>query len=336
MRYSLSDAFGKEVRELKERCRVGVIQGEEILRYSFPDPHPFRSTRVIPFYNGLEDLKNDLGESMLNIKPHLASADDVLLFHEKSYVDFVREKCRDGHGYLDYGDTPAFKGCYEASLYVVGSTLRLVDAVLNGEIDHGFNPVGGLHHAKKDSAGGFCIFNDVAVAIKYLLDKIGLKEVLYVDIDAHHGDGVFYSFYFDKRVRILDFHQSGKTLYPGTGFEHERGGGEAIGTKLNISFLPGAGPREFRDAWENVAEDFLSESNPGFIILQAGADGLAGDPLTGLNYTEKVHEFVATRLHKFSHEKCEGRFIAVGGGGYDPANIAKAWLSVVKAMATPP
>jgi len=319
---------------MKRDCRVGVVRGDELLLYSFPEPHPFRKERVIAFYEAFEkDLKN-LGENVSTIKPEIALDEDVMLFHEQRYLEFVKERSKEGSGYLDYGDTPAFRGCYEASLYVVGSTLKLIKLILDGELDHGFNPVGGLHHARRDSAAGFCIFNDAAIAIKYLLDRAGLKEILYVDIDAHHGDGVFYSFYFDKRVRILDFHQSGRTLYPGTGFEHERGGGEAVGTKLNITFLPGAGFREFKDAWKDAAEDFLSESNPDFIILQAGADGLMGDPLTGLNYTEEVHAFVARKLHDFAHERCEGRIIALGGGGYNPDNVAKAWISVVKSLAT--
>ncbi len=307
-----------------------------MLLYSFPNPHPFRSDRIIPFLDELDKLERTLGSRIVRVKPETAPPDRVLLFHDKRYVDFVKEYSASGQGYLDYGDTPAFKGCYEASLYVVGSTLKLINLVLNGEIDHGFNPVGGLHHAKRDGAAGFCIFNDAAIAIKYLLDEIGLREILYVDIDAHHGDGVFYSFYFDKRVRILDFHQSGRTLYPGTGFEHERGGGEAVGTKLNVTFLPGAGAEEFKQAWEDFAQDFLSQSNPDFILLQAGADGLMGDPLTGLNYTEDVHEFVATQLHKLAHEKCRGRIVVMGGGGYNPENVAKAWTAIIRALATPP
>lgn len=318
-----------------DRCRVGVIHGPELLLYSFPNPHPFRRERVIPFLGELEKLE-EVGEHLVRVKPEMASIDHVLLFHDKRYVDFVKERSEVGRGYLDYGDTPAFKGCYEASLYVVGSTLKLVDLVLSKEIDHGFNPVGGLHHARRDGAAGFCIFNDAAIAIKYLVDDVGLNEVLYVDIDAHHGDGVFYSFYFDKRVRILDFHQSGRTLYPGTGFEHERGGGEAFGTKLNVSLLPGAGFEEFKRAWESVVQDFLAQSNPEFILLQAGADGLEGDPITGLNYSEEVHEFVTIQLHKLAHEKCDGRLVAMGGGGYNPVNVARAWIAVIRALATPP
>lgn len=317
-------------------CRVGVAWGDELLRYSFPEPHPFRRERVIAFYAELSQLEKELAESVVRVKPEQAARDDLILFHEADYIDFVRRRSEEGRGYLDYGDTPAFRGCYEASLYVVGSTLKLIKLILQEELDHGFNPVGGLHHARRSSAGGFCIFNDVAVAIKYLLERERLSEILYVDIDAHHGDGVFYSFYGDKHVRILDFHQSGRTLYPGTGFEHERGAGEALGTKLNITFLPGAGTKEFKEAWEAMAESFLAEANPDFIILQAGADGLMGDPLTGLNYTEEVHAFTASKLHELAHEKCEGRIIALGGGGYSPSNVAKAWAEVVKAFATQP
>jgi len=316
------------------RCRVGVAWGDELLQYSFPEPHPFRRERVIAFYEEADRLEEGLTEEIIRVKPEQASVEDLLLFHEADYIDLVRRKSEEGSGYLDYGDTPAFKGCYEASLNVVGSTIKLLKLVLEGEIDHGFNPVGGLHHARRSSAAGFCIFNDAAIAIKYLLEKEKLSEILYVDIDAHHGDGVFYSFYGDRRVRILDFHQSGRTLYPGTGFEHERGAGDAVGTKLNITFLPGAGTKEFKEAWEEMAEGFLARSNPDFIILQAGADGLRGDPITGLNYTEEVHAFTASRLHELAHKKCEGRIIALGGGGYNLANVSRAWVEVVKAFAT--
>ncbi len=314
-------------------CKVGVAWGEELLDYSFPFPHPFRRDRAIEFYQELSNFAEDLAESIIAVKPEQASVEEVLLFHEAGYVDFVRRRSEEGRGYLDYGDTPAFKGCYEASLYVVGATLKLVKLILAGEIDHGFNPVGGLHHAKKGSAAGFCIFNDAAIAIEYLLKRVGLPEVLYVDIDAHHGDGVFYGFYGDGRVKILDVHQDGRTLYPGTGFPHERGAGNAVGTKLNITLLPGSGVEEFKEAWREMAEEFLAGSKPDFIILQAGADGLAGDPLTGLNYTEEVHSFVASRLHELAHERCRGKILALGGGGYNVLNVARAWTAVVKALA---
>jgi len=317
-------------------CKVGVVYGDEVLLYSFPEGHPFRRDRAERFYEKLGEVEGVLGDSLVKVAPRMAGRGEVLLYHEEDYVSYVEEKCRRGYGFLDYGDTPAFPGCYEASLYVVGSTLRLVDMVLEGEIQHGFNPVGGLHHARRNKAGGFCIFNDAGVAIQYLLDRKGLSQILYVDIDAHHGDGVFYDFYYDKRVIIVDFHQHGSTLYPGTGYSHERGGGEAEGTKLNIPFMPGAGTREFREAWEELVEDFLSRFSPEFILLQAGADGLSGDPLTGLEYSEEVHRFTAERLHKYAEELCGGRIVAMGGGGYNRDNVARAWTEVVKALATPP
>lgn len=317
------------------KCRVGVIHGREVLQYSFPDYHPFRSDRVERFYNEVlpEFLKN-YPEQLVSVNPELASEKDVLLYHDVEYVEFVKRKSVDGYGYLDYGDTPAFKGCYEASLYVVGSTLKLVKMIVSNELKHGFNPVGGLHHARRDRAGGFCIFNDASIAIKYLLEVVKLKPVLYVDIDAHHGDGVFYDYYFDKDVLIADIHQDGRTLYPGTGFPHERGGGEAEGTKMNIPLMPGAGDEEFIEAWGRV-EEFINKFNPEFIILQAGADGLAGDPLTGLMYSEKVHRHATSSLHKIAEEKCNGRLLVLGGGGYNRENIIRAWREVLSSLLTP-
>jgi len=317
-------------------CRVGVVYGDEVLLYSFPEPHPFRSDRVENFYRRLPELEAEFPEQIVRVPPRRASEEEVLLYHDREYVEFVKKQCEEGYGYLDYGDTPAFKGCYEASLYVVGSTLRLVEMVLKGEIEHGFNPVGGLHHARRSKAAGFCIFNDAGTAIQYLLDKAGLNTILYVDIDAHHGDGVFYDFYYDKRVIIVDFHQDGRTLYPGTGFSYERGGGEAEGTKLNIPLMPGAGTRELIEAWESMVEGFIEKFSPEFVLIQAGADGMQGDPLTGLEYTEEVHRYVVSRLHRYAEEKCEGRIVAMGGGGYNRANIVKAWSEVVRALATPP
>ncbi|MCS7125653.1 MAG: acetoin utilization protein AcuC [Aigarchaeota archaeon] len=310
-------------------CRVGVVYGEEALLYSFPEPHPFRSDRVKRFYDEvLPELLKIYPNDLVTVKLELASLEELLLYHDPEYVDFVKKKSELGYGYLDYGDTPAFKGCFEASSYIVGSTLKLVKMMMKGEVDHGFNPVGGLHHARRDRAAGFCIFNDASVAIKYLLEVVKLKQVLYIDIDAHHGDGVFYDYYFDKKLIMVDIHQDGRTLYPGTGFTYERGGGEAEGTKLNIPLMPGAGDEEFIEAW-NTVEEFIDRFNPEFIILQAGADGLSGDPLTGLMYSERVHEHATSRLHKIAEERCNGRLIALGGGGYNRENILKAWRKVL-------
>jgi acetoin utilization protein AcuC len=229
---------------------------------------------------------------------------------------------------LDQGDTPAFKGVLEAAEFAVGSTLSCVDKVMSGDTDHGFNPVGGLHHARPDQSAGFCVFNDIGVAIE-MLRKGGLKRILYVDIDVHHGDGVFYPYEHDSRVFIFDVHEDGRFLYPGTGRENETGEGEAFGTKVNVPLLPGEGDKRLKDIIPKL-EEFATRAEPEFIILQSGADGLAGDPIGGLSYTESFHSKVAESLHEFAHKACAGRIVALGGGGYNPHNCAKAWTSVIR------
>lgn len=310
---------------------LAVVKGEELLNYSFPEPHPLNKRRLKMFYSAIEQ-EESLKDRILFIKPVISSKEEIALFHEKSYIDYVKIKSEMGSGYLDYGDTPAYKGCYEAAAYVVGSSLELAKNILKGNVLRGFNPMGGLHHAMRGSAGGFCIFNDPGVVISYLLEKVGLKSIAYVDIDAHHGDGVMYPFYSDKRVIIVDIHQDGKTLYPGTGFRHETGEGEAVGTKLNIPLPPGASDREFFAAFEE-AINFLEKFKFDFLIFQSGADCLKGDPLTGLAYSLRSHSYAANKLKEIAIRKCKGRLLALGGGGYNAENVAKAWMEVVKSLA---
>ncbi|MEM3530173.1 MAG: acetoin utilization protein AcuC, partial [Nitrososphaerales archaeon] len=229
------------------------------------------------------------------------------------------------------GDTPAFKGIFEAACYVVGSTLLGLDMIMKKEFNHIFNPIGGMHHARRDRAAGFCVFNDIAIAIIHAKKTYHVKRILYVDIDAHHGDGVFYEFYDDPMVFIADIHEDGRYLYPGTGFSNETGSGEAVGTKLNLPLAPGSGDEEFKEAFKKV-EEFAYQIKPELIIFQCGADGLKNDPLTHLNYTEEAHRYATKRLHRISHELCDGRIMALGGGGYNPDNVAKAWMEVLKGL----
>ncbi len=175
-------------------CRLGVSFGEESELYSFPYPHPMNRSRIELFGEWLRSA-----EGFEVFKPVRAARDGLLLFHTPEYVDFVRDSSLLGEGFLDYADTPSFKGVYEASLYPVGDTLNGLELVLDGKLDHFFNPVGGLHHAREGNAGGFCVFNDAAIAMRRALSSPGFKTVAYVDIDAHHGDGVFYGFESDPR-----------------------------------------------------------------------------------------------------------------------------------------
>jgi len=307
-------------------CRVCVVKGDALLRYSFPPPHPFNSVRAVAFWEELS--QSGLGED--EVEPEAADDETLLLFHEKAHVDSVRRASATGHGYLDSGDTPSFEGVFEASKTVVGSTLECVGAVLDGETDHGFNPVGGLHHARPGSSAGFCVFNDIGVAIEWLRRE-GLHRILYVDIDVHHGDGIYYPYETDPEVFIFDVHEDGRFLYPGTGSESETGSGKARGTKRNIPLFPGEGDERIPEILTKL-EGFAKRSAPEFVILQCGADSLSGDPLGALGFSKNYHSRVASALHRIAHDECGGRFVALGGGGYDPKNCAEAWTSVVRQM----
>jgi acetoin utilization protein AcuC len=238
----------------------------------------------------------------------------------------------EGRGFLDGGDTPAFPGVFDIALDVVGTTLAAVDAVMSGKTSRAFVPIAGLHHAARDKAAGFCVFNDCGVAVEHLRQRHGLKRIAYVDIDAHHGDGVFYGFEDDPDVIFADLHEDGRYLYPGTGSEDETGKGRARGTKLNIPMRPGATDRDFELAWERV-EDYLQRAQPEFIIFQCGADSLQGDPITHLCYSEEAHAKAAGRLCRIADRHAGGRIVATGGGGYNRRNLARAWTRVVQAFA---
>ena len=237
----------------------------------------------------------------------------------------------EGRGYLDEGDTPAMPGIFEAASNVVGTTMAAADAIMAGKARRAFVPIAGLHHAGRDHAAGFCVFNDCGVAAEHLRKKYGLRRIAYVDIDAHHGDGMFYGFEEDRDLVFADIHEDGRFLYPGTGAAEETGKGGALGTKLNIPMRPGADDDDFRSAWRRV-ETFIDQARPEFILLQAGADSLAGDPITHLSYSEEAHAEAAAALCRLADTHCDGRIIGTGGGGYNRHNLARAWTRVVQSF----
>jgi acetoin utilization protein AcuC len=308
---------------------VCVYRGKALARYNFGETHPFGPKRHDAFVGEFNRRHLDARTEIL--APVSASEEQVLWFHQQDYVSRVKALSKTGKGMLDWGDTPAFKGMWEASLAVVGSTLDGVDHIMAGNCQRAFNPIGGMHHAQRDTAAGFCVFNDCAIAIEALRRVHSLECIAYVDIDAHHGDGVYYSYERDPEVYIADLHEDGRYLYPGTGARYESGEGEAKGTKLNIPMPMEAGDDQFMAAWERV-EDFVDTAAPEFILLQCGADSLAGDPLTHLKYSVEAHRHAATRLCKLADKHCQGRLMVMGGGGYDLDNLASAWCTVVEAL----
>jgi acetoin utilization protein AcuC len=309
--------------------RVRLYHGEALAAYGFGHGHPFGHDRQAAFWQ--EALRLGLDWQTEAGVPVPCTRDDLALFHTCDYIERVRRQSASGEGYLDYGDTPAFVGVYEAAATVVGSVLDGLAHILGGGCQRVFVPIAGLHHARRDSAAGFCVFNDIGVLIEALRERHGIRRVAYVDIDAHHGDGVFYAFENDPDLIFADIHEDGRYLYPGTGAASETGAGKAKGTKLNIPLEPGADDAAFQRAWVRV-EEFVRAGRPEFIILQAGADSVAGDPITHMRFSPAAHAHAAARLCELADEFCQSRIIGLGGGGYNRANLAAAWTRVVQAM----
>ncbi len=306
-----------------------VIAGEELASYGFGNDHPFGPDRHDVFLSELR--AESLDQAVRFAPPRAATRGELESFHTSAYIDFVRQYSEAGTGFLDAGDTPAFPGCFEAAGFVVGATLLAVEEIMAGRCRRAFVPIAGLHHAARNGAAGFCIFNDCGVAAEVLKARFGLTRIAYVDIDAHHGDGVFYGFEADPAVPVADIHEDGRFLYPGTGFEHETGTGPARGTKLNLPLPPGADDTEFHQAWRQV-EEHLERAEPEFILFQCGADSLAGDPITHLRFSEEAHAHAAERLCEIANRYGEGRILGMGGGGYNRRNLARAWSRVVRAF----
>ena len=309
---------------------VLVYRGESIAAYGFGDPHPFGTDRHDVFHAELDEV--GLGDAIEYGHPRPALVDELALFHTAEYIDRVSRMSAAGKGWLDEGDTPAVPGIYDAASAVVGAVLCAVDELMHGNHRRAFVPIAGLHHAARASAAGFCVFNDCGIAVEYLRRQFGLKRVAYVDIDAHHGDGVFYGFQDDPDLIFADIHEDGRFLYPGTGAAEETGTGRARGTKLNIPLAPGADDSDFFAAWRHV-EDYLETMQPEFIIMQCGADSLEGDPITHLCWSEEAHAAAAASLCRIAMKHSGGRIIGTGGGGYNRRNLARAWTRVVQAFA---
>lgn len=311
------------------QTEVVLCVGEALRRYGFPDGHPLSVDRQQAFLDEAQRRGLLAGAQML--APRLAADDELLRFHTPSYVQRVKLGSQQGEGWLDYGDTPCFPGLFEAAGAVAGTAIAALARIVAGEAARSFQPIGGLHHARRGAAAGFCAFNDVGVVIESLRRQHGVRRIAYVDIDVHHGDGVFYSYEDDPDLAIVDIHEDGRFLYPGTGQADERGTGAALGSKLNLPLPPGADDADFLRAW-GAAEEFLRQQRPQFLLLQSGVDSLAGDPLAHLALTPKAHAHAVARLCRLANELCGGRLMVFGGGGYSLRNVAIGWSAVLEEL----
>ena len=314
---------------MTHESKVCLYLSDNLGGYGFPDGHPFGPDRQAAFWK--EAQKQGLDKKVQIHSSNAATREEIQRFHTTEHVNRVISLSKIGYGSIDYGDTPAFPGVYEVTAHVVGAALDGLQRVMQGECLRTFQPIGGLHHARRDRAAGFCVFNDLGVVTETLRSQYQLKRIAYVDIDVHHGDGMFYPFEDDPDLIYADIHEDGRYLYPGTGFAEETGKGKAQGMKLNIPMAPGSDDSQFLKVWPKV-EVLLREQHPEFILLQCGADSIAGDPLAHLQYSPAVHAYAAKRLCLLANELCEGKVMAFGGGGYDRYNLAQAWSGVVKEL----
>ncbi|AGT33139.1 histone deacetylase [Geobacillus genomosp. 3] len=315
------------------------VYSDEFLQYKFHDDHPFNQLRVKLTY----DLLRSAGalDDRHIVPPRMATDEELGLIHDRAYIEAVKAAGRgelSETAALNYGlgteDTPIFPNMHEASALLVGSTLTAVDCVLSGRAEHALNLGGGLHHGFRGKASGFCVYNDSAVAIQYIREKYGLR-VLYVDTDAHHGDGVQWAFYDDPNVCTFSIHETGRYLFPGTGNVNERGHGAGYGYSFNIPVDAFTEDESWIAAYTTALREIADFFRPDVIVTQNGVDAHYYDPLTHLSVTMKTYRAIPKLAHQIAHEYCRGRWIAVGGGGYDiwrvvPRAWAFLWLEMTE------
>lgn len=308
-----------------------VVYGPASHAYDFGPGHPFTPRRFGP---GI-DLLRELGAD--EFAAPVRASDAVLgTVHRRAFVASI-ERLSD---YPELGDeeavtdtdTPPFYGMHDAAASVVGGTLLAMEQILAGQRIHAFHPGGGLHHAFPARASGFCIYNDVAVSIRRARDEG--HRVLYVDVDVHHGDGVEAIFWDDPRVQTVSFHETGLTLFPGTGWVEERGGGGAEGSAVNIPLEPGTSDASWLEAIELVAPVVAAAFRPTILVTQHGCDSHALDPLANLQISTRAMSRVARLCDELAHRHAGGRWLATGGGGYDVYRVVpRVWALVWLAQA---
>ncbi|POM25569.1 Acetoin utilization protein AcuC [Actinomadura rubteroloni] len=316
-----------------EGCGLRVLWDDRLTSYDFGPGHPMNPVRV-ELTVALARALGVLDGPDVTVTGFDAADDALLrLVHEEAYIAAVRHAGATGLAEERYGigteDNPVFLGMHEASALVAGASVAAARAVWTGEARHAVNVSGGLHHALAGSASGFCVYNDPAIAIAWLLEN-GAERVAYVDIDVHHGDGVQDAFYNDPRVLTISLHESPRSLFPGTGFPTETGGPDAIGSAVNIALPPGTSDGPWLRAFDAVVPQALRAFRPQVLVTQHGADAHALDPLAHLLLTVDGQRTAHAALHRLAHEVADGRWIATGGGGYELVQVVpRAWTHLL-------
>ncbi len=296
--------------------------------------HPvFEDRGLSPFpsvwqrYSLTKELLERLGvipDRVHVVEPEMAHEKHLLLVHSPEYIEFVKKKSEEGTGFLDYGDTPAYPGVFERASASAGGSVKAAELVGGGDCLHAFNPSGGLHHARYGSAGGFCVFNDITLAVRILSSRFGIERVAVIDIDGHHADGT-QEYFYDEKILTISLHRFDPLFYPGSGSAEELGHGEGYGYTVNVP-LPARIPGDlYREAFTSIVPPLIRWYGPEVIILQCGVDGHYQDPLVRMYLTTRTYESIARSIHDLAHETCSGRLLLLGGGGYNPENVARCW-----------
>ena len=313
---------------------AGFVFDPTLTEYNFGPGHPLAPIRI-DLTMLLADQLGVLGlPDVTMYDAPMGTLEQVRLLHSAAYVEAVQRSGADptrtdlSRG-LGSDDNPTFAGMHEAASHIVGATVEAARLVWTGEVLHGVSIAGGLHHAMADSASGFCIYNDPAIAIAWLLEA-GAQKVAYVDIDVHHGDGVQEAFYDDPRVLTISLHETPQTLFPGTGDPSESGGAGADGSSVNVALPPGTDDGGWLRAFHAVVPPLLQEFGPDVLVSQHGCDSHMDDPLAHLMLSVDGQRAAHQALHALAHEVCEGRWLATGGGGYVLASVVpRTWTHLL-------
>lgn len=315
--------------------RVGIVWDERLAEYDFGPGHPLAPVRVQLAMRLAADfglLDSPRAQVLTGIEP--VEPDVLLRVHDPGYIAAVERASGDPHYFdaergLGTEDDPVFPHMHRAASRIVGATLAATRAVHSGEVEHAVSLAGGLHHAMPGAAAGFCVYNDIGASIAWLLDQ-GVERVAYIDVDVHHGDGVQAMFWDDPRVLTISVHESPATLYPGTGWPTEIGGAGARGTAVNVALPAGTSDQGWLRALHSVVPELLEAFAPTVLVTQQGVDTHVEDPLAHLLVSLDGQRLAFAALHRWAHRYAGGRWIALGGGGYEWVDVVpRAWTHLI-------
>ncbi len=316
--------------------KLAFIYSDNFLKYRFGKTHPFNPIRLKLTYELINELNLFENNNLTLVEPKPAKYKDLQRVHSKEYVEAVKaidsnsdQNLAELFKYnIGTGDNPIFKDMYQAASLVAGATLDATKLVCKNKVNYAMNIGGGLHHAQRSSASGFCIFNDIAVGMSYLRSKESSSKILYIDLDVHHGDGVQNLFYNDPNVFCLSFHEDGRYQFPGSGSIEERGDYKGLNTTLNVPFLPKIPANVYFDILEKILPKIFEKFKPNYVFTQFGVDTHVNDLLGHFRLTTHTYEKIAGFIHNLV-SKYSNKWIIVGGGGYGLKLVPRAWTIIL-------